>query len=96
MEALGRWRSFLDSLSTDGGHIVVLLYIMMSAGVLFFFDATAGGQIMNLSFGALLKMLVDKGTNKDQMTGPPAMTATVTTAPAPQPTPTPNPEGEPK
>lgn len=75
---MGRWRSFLDSLDTNGGHIIVLVTIMGGAGLLFFWDATAGGQIMNLSFGALLKMLIDKGSNRDQMTTPASVTSTMT------------------
>jgi hypothetical protein len=96
MESLGRWRSFLDSLDTGGGHIFVLIFLIAGGSALFFFDATAGGQIITGAFGALLMMLKIVGTNREQLNGPPAMTATVTTAPAPQPAPIPDPEGAPK
>lgn len=75
---MSRWRCFLDSLSTDGGHIAVLLYLIMLGLSVFFFDATAGGTIVQLSFGALLKMLVDKGTNREQLAPTTTSTATVT------------------
>jgi hypothetical protein len=96
MEALGRWRSFLDSLDTGGGHIFVLIVLIAGGSGLFFFDATAGGQIITGAFGALLMMLKIVGSNRDQLTGPPALTATVTTAPAPPTPPTDPPQGEPK
>ncbi len=78
---MNRWRCFLDSLSTDGGHIFVLLYLIMVGIGVFFYDATAGGTIAQLSFGALLKMLVDKGTNRDQLGTTTTATATTQTSP---------------
>lgn len=82
---MSRWRCFLDSLDTGGGHIFIVFCLVPIGALLFYFDATAGGQIMTGALSALYVMLRNKGTNREQMTGPPAMTATVTTAPDPTP-----------
>ena len=67
------WRCFLDSLSTDGGHIFVLvLLILIGIGVYRWLDPTAGGQIITLSFGALLALTKGAGTNKQQLDREPA------------------------
>ncbi len=74
------WREFLDSLDTPGGHIVILLFLFYS-GVFFYhyYDATGGGQIMNLSFGALSGYLMAKKSNKEQQgTSSTSVTETVT------------------
>lgn len=52
-----KWRNFLDSLDSGGGHIVVLVALILIGAWLFFHDATAGGQVITLSFGALLALL---------------------------------------
>jgi hypothetical protein len=68
---MNRWRCFLDSLSTDGGHVFCLMVLIGFGAWLFFHDATAGGQIITLSFGALLALTKATGTNRDQMTKAP-------------------------
>ena len=59
------WRAFLDSLDTNGGHIVVLFVLLMIGWRMFQADATAGGSIMTLSSGAILAMMKsDRQANK--------------------------------
>lgn len=64
---MGRWRRFLDSLDTPGGHIFVLIVLFYS-GIAFYhlIDSTGGGQVMNLSFGALSGYLIAKKSNQEQ------------------------------
>ncbi len=78
---MSRWRCFLDSLDTGGGHIFTLFTLICLGGVLFFFDNTAGGQIITGAFGALLMMLRSVGTNREQMAGTDTATTVVTTQP---------------
>lgn len=86
-ESIGRWRAFLDSLDTGGGQAFLLMFLIcLGVGVFKFMDATAGGQVMTLSFGAYLAKIRDKGTNKEQLSGPPAVQAIVTTPQPPLPT----------
>lgn len=68
------WRCFLDSLDSGGGHIFVLCVVVAFGVWLFFHDNTAGGQIINLSIGALLTILTIKKSNREQLaTSPPAV-----------------------
>lgn len=68
------WRCFLDSLDSGGGHILVLLLLIMFGAGMFWHDETAGGQIITLSFGALLALVKSTKSNQDQVNGsqPPA------------------------
>jgi len=100
---MGRWRSFLDSLDTDGGHIFVLVGLLALGLCVFLYDATAGGTIVTGSFGALLMMLKSKGTNSEQIARagvpyqPPQPPATALTPPvvvAEPPLPPSIPQGE--
>lgn len=95
---MGKWRRFLDSLDTGGGHIFVLVVLILVGYRMYMTDATAGGQIITLSFGALIALLKTTGSNRDQM----GSTVTVTNqvdrvppdppiAPAPPPAPDPIP-----
>lgn len=92
-EKMGKWRCFLDSLATDGGHIFILFTTICLGVVVYrWLDATAGGQIITLSFGALLALTKGGGTNREQMTPPPQSTtsiASVTTVPSAPPAPNP-------
>lgn len=81
---LDLWRGFLDSLATDGGYIFVLfLLIMVGIRVYSTLDATAGGQIITLSFGALIALLKPKGSNREQLGSTTTTAATTTTTPTP-------------
>lgn len=64
---MGKWRSFLDSLATTGGHIFVLLCLVAMGIVFFHYDNTAGGQIIVGALGALYMMLKPSGTNAEQV-----------------------------
>lgn len=76
-----RWRCFLDSLDTGGGHIFTLFVLICLGGAMFFWDNTAGGQIITGAFGALLMMLRSVGTNREQLAGTASATTVVTTQP---------------
>lgn len=79
---IGWWRRFLDSLDTGGGHIFLLVTLMITGAIFFKFDNTAGGEIINLSFGALLMKIKDTQSNQQQATEAHVTTATVTTTAA--------------
>lgn len=64
---MGWWVTFLDSLDTGGGHIMVLFVLILVGAWMFFHDATAGGQIITLSFGALLALTKAVGSNREQI-----------------------------
>ena len=64
---MNRWRCFLDSLDTDGGHIVILCCFVGGGVLLFRYDATAGGQIITGAWAALLVLLNRKGSNREQL-----------------------------
>lgn len=68
---MNRWRCFLDSLDTGGGHIFLVFCLVPIGAGLFYFDPTAGGQIMTGALSALYVMLRSKGTNREQMANAP-------------------------
>jgi len=64
---MGRWRSFLDSLDTNGGHIFVVFCLLPIGIAMFYFDATAGGQLITGALTALYVMVKSTGTNSEQI-----------------------------
>lgn len=64
---MGRWRGFLDSLDTNGGHIFIVFCLIPVGAAMMYFDATAGGQIMTGALTALYVMVKSKGTNSEQL-----------------------------
>ena len=72
---MGNWRSFLDSLATTGGHIFVLIYLVMfGTGILLLSEwrgsmkgAEVGAGMEGLALGALLMMYKSSGTNAEQL-----------------------------
>ncbi len=72
---MGRWRSFLDSLSTTGGHIFILaFFVMFGTGILFVGESRGsmkgtevGAGMEGLALGALLMMYKSSGTNAEQV-----------------------------
>lgn len=64
------WKSFLNSLDSPGAHILILV-LLFNEGIMFYhyFDPTGGGQVMNLSFGALMGYLAAKKL-EDNNSGP--------------------------
>ena len=79
----GRWQRFLDSLDTGGGHIFVLFILVLVGYRMYQADATAGGQIITLSFGALLAGL--KPPEKKE-TGPGTTVTSISPTPLVPPT----------
>jgi len=74
---MGRWRGFLDSLDSDGGHILALVIIMGMGALLSHYGSMHGEVILDGSFGALLLKLKDAGSNREQFG---ANTSTTTTS----------------
>ncbi len=72
---MGRWRGFLDSLATTGGHIFILLWLITFGTVIMLFsDARAsmkgaelGAGMEGLALGALLMLYKSSGTNAEQI-----------------------------
>lgn len=72
---MGRWRGFLDSLATTGGHIFVLMYLIMYGTVFAFFGemygwmaiAKLGESMVSYALGALTMMYKPSGTNAEQL-----------------------------
>lgn len=64
---MGRWRGFLDSLDSDGGHIIVLVVLLSAGVVLNFRGLMDGTTLVAGSFGALLTLLKDAGSNREQL-----------------------------
>jgi hypothetical protein len=72
---MGRWRGFLDSLATTGGHIFVLIYfiqfgVVASIASEIFHWAVVAKLAENMTsamLGALLMMYKSSGTNSEQL-----------------------------
>ena len=83
---MGWWRIFLDSLDSGGGHIV-LLFVLMCLGIFMSMRSLMDGtMIVGGAFAALLTILKDKGSNREQSAGSTAV-AQVSTTVEPEPTP---------
>lgn len=54
------WHAFLDSIDSDGGHIVVLVLLMVLARL------SNRDDVMTGAFGALLLALKNAGSNSDR------------------------------
>jgi hypothetical protein len=81
---MGWWRTFLDSLDSSGGHIV-LMFLLMAMGMgMIHRGMMEGGTVVAGSFGALLTMLKEKGSNREQ-SGQTTTTAQVQTVVQPEP-----------
>ena len=68
MKAMGGWKTFLDSLDSGGGHILILLLLMVGSFAVLRFDwaTMKAGEIITGAFGALLMMLKSVGSNREQ------------------------------
>jgi hypothetical protein len=72
---MGRWRGFLDSIATTGGHIFVLIFLVMfGTSILLLSEwrgsmkgAEVGASMEGLALGALLMMYKSSGTNSEQL-----------------------------
>lgn len=54
------WQAFLASLDTNGGHVIVLILLLVVGYRMFQSDATAGGQLMTGAEAALFILLNSK------------------------------------
>jgi len=66
---MGWWRTFLDSLDSNGGHIVLLFALLLFGAVLLVRGVMEGGMIVGGSFAAVLTILKDRGSNREQSGG---------------------------
>jgi hypothetical protein len=75
--ALGWWPLFLDSLDTNGGHILILVIIMVTGflGLRFEWSAMKSGELVTGAFGALLLMLRTVTSNREQQGGSTTLTS---------------------
>lgn len=73
---MGRWRSFLDSLSTTGGHIFVLFVLILVGAVMTYYGESRGlvgvekigeATILGPAVGALFMLYKSAGTNAEQV-----------------------------
>ena len=68
---MGWWTRLLDSLDSNGGHIFVLLALLVGAFIVMHLDAAnmKAGEIVTGAFAALLAMLRSAGSNREQQGG---------------------------
>jgi hypothetical protein len=59
------WHDFLDSLDSDGGHIIVLLALIVIGAVAFRHGFPKAEDVIMGAFGALLLMLKAAGSNRE-------------------------------
>ncbi len=73
---MGKWRGFLDSLATTGGHIVVLLALIVLGALMTYYGESRGlvgvekvgeATILGPAVGALFMMYKSSGTNSEQV-----------------------------
>jgi hypothetical protein len=75
------WRSFLDSLNSDGGHVFILVVLITMAVWMLKHDWSAvdGKSMLAAAMGALLMKFKVSGSNKDQTQDVTTVTAQTTT-----------------
>ena len=66
---MSNWKDFLDSLDTPGGHIAVLLLLVIASGTLLALGVADSKEALTLSFGALLAVLRGSVTNYSRQNG---------------------------
>ncbi len=68
VNTMGWWRTFLDSLDSNGGHIFILVGLVVAGFGVLHFDGQnmKAGELVTGSFGALLMMLKSAGSNREQ------------------------------
>ena len=72
---MGRWRSFLDSLATTGGHIFGLYFLIIFGVCILIISesrgsmkgAEMGAGMEGIAIGALMMMYKPSGTNAEQI-----------------------------
>jgi hypothetical protein len=65
---MGWWRTFLDSLDSDGGTRFILVMVLVGGFFMLHFDFAnmKAGEIITGAFGALLAVLKASGSNREQ------------------------------
>ncbi len=76
------WSDFLASLDTNGGHVIILVLLLVVGYRMFQSDATAGGQLMTGAEAALFILLNSKRPTRTGDAPPDATSATTTTVTA--------------
>lgn len=72
---MGRWRGFLDSVATTGGHIMALIFLILLGSAIAMYGELHGFMVITklgegmegLSLGALMMMYRPSGTNAEQI-----------------------------
>lgn len=72
---MGKWRGFLDSLATTGGHIFGLYFLIVFGVCILIFSemrgsmkgAEMGAGMEGIAIGALMMMYKPSGTNAEQI-----------------------------
>jgi hypothetical protein len=84
---MGWWRTFLDSLDSDGGTRFILVSLVVAGVFMLRYDwaAMKAGEIVTGAFGALLAVLKMSGSNREQSGGSTTI-AKVETVTPPEPT----------
>ena len=82
---MGWWRTFLDSLDSDGGTRFILIGVLIGGFAMLRFDWAnmKAGEIITGAFGALLAVLKMSGSNREQS----GTTTTATTTQQVEPVP---------
>ncbi len=65
---MGWWRTFLDSLDSNGGHFFILLFLIVGGFSILRFDwaGMKAGEIIGAAVGALLMKMSKSGSNREQ------------------------------
>lgn len=68
MKPMGWWRTLLDSLDTPGGHLAILVGLMVGGFALLRYEWSSmkAGELVTAALGALLGMLRPTGSNREQ------------------------------
>lgn len=68
MKPMGWWRVFLDSLDTPGGHLAILVALMISGFALLHYEWSAmkAGELISMTLGALFTILRPTSSNREQ------------------------------
>lgn len=83
---MGWWRTFLDSLSTDGGQIFVMFTVIVICFLMMFFEPTnmKAGELLTLAAGALFMKFKSGGSNREQSGSATTLVATTQKVPEEQ------------
>jgi hypothetical protein len=65
---MGWWRTFLDSLDSDGGQIFVMVMLVAGCFWMLFYEPAnmKAGELLSLAAGALIMKFKSAGSNREQ------------------------------